>query len=213
MKKILLAILITFPSVASAFPVTDTLVLCATDFGDESTNGYYECYNSGGITDQAYCSNGIRSICPDGNSDTDDQSFVKGDITCGSGNYYDGTAGFFNTWSTIDNGTEPAGTVVQGAGTCEVPAVPGIYNPTNAIEDITTTFSGAGALLAVVFGSILVGLVGLFGIGYGVRKLTMYITGPSWDRSGTIGGFYYARTPYKGYNRWRSRKWNMEHTA
>jgi len=87
------------------------------------------------------------------------------------------------------------------------------YGPTAAITDITTTFTGAGALLAVVFGSILVGLVGLFGIGYGVRKLIMYITGPSWDRSGTIGGFYYARTPYKGYNRWRSKEWNMEHTA
>jgi len=33
------------------------------------------------------------------------------------------------------------------------------------------------------------------------------------DRSGRIGGFYYWRTPYKGYKRFRSQRWNLEHTA
>lgn len=32
------------------------------------------------------------------------------------------------------------------------------------------------------------------------------------DKSFMIGGFYIHNTPYKGYNRWRSKKWNMEHT-
>lgn len=32
------------------------------------------------------------------------------------------------------------------------------------------------------------------------------------DKSLMIGGFYLRNTPYKGYNRFRSRKWNMEHT-
>lgn len=32
------------------------------------------------------------------------------------------------------------------------------------------------------------------------------------DQSLMIGGFYLRNTPYKGYNRWRSKKWNMEHT-
>jgi len=32
------------------------------------------------------------------------------------------------------------------------------------------------------------------------------------DESFNLGGFYLRKTPYKGYNRFRSRKWNMEHT-
>jgi len=32
------------------------------------------------------------------------------------------------------------------------------------------------------------------------------------DQSLMIGGFYVRNTPYKGYNRFRSKKWNMEHT-
>ena len=33
------------------------------------------------------------------------------------------------------------------------------------------------------------------------------------DRSFRVGGFYVRDVPYAGYNRWRSEKWNMEHTA
>lgn len=52
--------------------------------------------------------------------------------------------------------------------------------------------------------SFLISLVlALFLILWGVYK-TM-------DMSGRIGGFYYARTPWRGYNRFRSQKWNMEH--
>lgn len=32
------------------------------------------------------------------------------------------------------------------------------------------------------------------------------------DQSLMIGGFYLRNTPYKGYNRFRSRKWNMSNT-
>lgn len=32
------------------------------------------------------------------------------------------------------------------------------------------------------------------------------------DRSFTIGGFYVRQVPYKGYNRFRSRAWNMKNT-
>jgi len=32
------------------------------------------------------------------------------------------------------------------------------------------------------------------------------------DKSLIIGGFYLRNTPYKGYNRFRSRKWNIKNT-
>jgi len=32
------------------------------------------------------------------------------------------------------------------------------------------------------------------------------------DQSLMIGGFYVRNTPYKGYNRFRSKQWNMKHT-
>jgi len=35
----------------------------------------------------------------------------------------------------------------------------------------------------------------------------------NFDRSGSLFGFYYWKTPYKGYNRWRSRSWNLKNTT
>jgi len=32
------------------------------------------------------------------------------------------------------------------------------------------------------------------------------------DQSLSIGGFYVRNTPYKGYNRFRSKSWNMKNT-
>jgi hypothetical protein len=63
---------------------------------------------------------------------------------------------------------------------------------------------GAG-VLAVLTATI------VLGVGYLVFRF-------GWDRvlhdqSLTVGGFYLRKKPYKGYNRFRSRKWNMKHTA
>jgi len=33
------------------------------------------------------------------------------------------------------------------------------------------------------------------------------------DQSARIGGLYIRKLPYAGYHRFRSRRWNMEHTA
>jgi len=33
------------------------------------------------------------------------------------------------------------------------------------------------------------------------------------DQSLMVGGYYLRSLPYKGYNRFRSRKWNMEHST
>jgi len=67
--------------------------------------------------------------------------------------------------------------------------------------------------LSIFAGSVLViiGNVLTLGIGYLVFKF-------GWDRlihdqSLMIGGYYLRNTPYKGYNRFKSQKWNMEHTS
>lgn len=86
-----------------------------------------------------------------------------------------------------------------------------MYGIASTTETLNTLFLNGGTLLAFSIGTILLGLVGLLGLGFGIDKLMRYITGNGFDRSGQIGGFYYWNTPYKGYNRWRSRTWNMEH--
>jgi len=42
---------------------------------------------------------------------------------------------------------------------------------------ISTMFTDTGTVLAVVIGTVLVGLVALLGLGFGVRHLKKYITG------------------------------------
>jgi len=40
-----------------------------------------------------------------------------------------------------------------------------------------TLYSDAGTIIAVVIGTVLVGLIALLGLGFGVRHLRKYITG------------------------------------
>jgi len=73
---------------------------------------------------------------------------------------------------------------------------------TTIIVDTITTYG------AVAFG-IIVTFVGV-SLGYLVFKF-------GWkrlftDQSLEIFGYYPRKTPYKGYNRFRSKKWNFEHT-
>jgi len=74
---------------------------------------------------------------------------------------------------------------------------------------LENSFSQAGLFLALVVGALVVAVAALMGLGYGISKLAVWITG---DYSVRVGGFYLANTPYKGYSRWHSQKWNMDHT-
>jgi len=54
-------------------------------------------------------------------------------------------------------------------------------------------------------------------IGIGIGFLVFYwgwrhVKRIALDRSATVGGFYVRNVPYQGYNRFRSRKWNMANT-
>jgi len=72
--------------------------------------------------------------------------------------------------------------------------------------------SGSDRLLyetLIVYGTVL-----LIFAGYTIALgLAVLVFNYGWrlikDRSFTIGGFYVRDLPYKGYNRWRSKKWNM----
>jgi len=69
---------------------------------------------------------------------------------------------------------------------------------------ILSTFTRLGsAMLAVLATALGIGIAYLV-FRFGWSKL-------GGDMSYSIGGFYLFNTPFKGYHRFRSRKWNMEH--
>lgn len=68
---------------------------------------------------------------------------------------------------------------------------------------IISTLNDYGISLAIILASIILILAGSLIFREGYKFLT--------DQSYTLGGYYLRKVPYKGYNRFRSKKWNMEH--
>lgn len=68
---------------------------------------------------------------------------------------------------------------------------------------ILNTLATFGSSLLTIFSTFVIIALGflVFKIGYNFLK----------DESFSIGGYYLRKTPYAGYNRFRSKKWNMEH--
>lgn len=54
-----------------------------------------------------------------------------------------------------------------------------MYATTSALSQLATTFSDAGLIVAAVVVGVLAGVVALLGLGFGVRRVRGYITGPS----------------------------------
>jgi len=71
----------------------------------------------------------------------------------------------------------------------------------NLIVAGLATFGGS---VFVIIGSVLT-----IGIAYLVFKKGWSLF---YDKSLMIGGFYVRNVPYKGYNRWRSKQWNINNT-
>jgi len=63
-------------------------------------------------------------------------------------------------------------------------------------------------LLFYIIGLLLTMLAALLGLGYGIRHVSL------WIYDGGMGERirHFGKPPWKGYNRWRSKEWNMEHT-
>jgi len=75
---------------------------------------------------------------------------------------------------------------------------------TALITDAATEFGGA---MLTILGAVLV-----IGVGYLVfRKGWKRIKEIASDRSIKVGGYYLRNVPFKGYHRFRSEKWNLEH--
>jgi len=74
---------------------------------------------------------------------------------------------------------------------------------TDTLTLITSTLSEYGSAILVILGVFL---------GFGIAYLVFRV-GYGWlmDNSYSIGGYYLHNLPYKGYHRFRSRSWNMEH--
>jgi len=63
-------------------------------------------------------------------------------------------------------------------------------------------------MLTYILGVILTVLAALLGLGFAVRRVSLWI----YDGGLGTGIRHFGKPPWKGYNRWRSEKWNMEHT-
>jgi len=72
-------------------------------------------------------------------------------------------------------------------------------NTKNLIVDMAQDF---GETLIIVLGAVITIGLGMLIFREGFKLLK--------DQSYSIGGFYVRNLPYKGYNRWRSKKWNLE---
>jgi len=76
---------------------------------------------------------------------------------------------------------------------------------TTGLALVTGAVTDFGTGVLAVLTATLVLTVGYMVFRFGLARL-MY------DQSLCIGGFYIRRTPWKGYNRFRTRKWNYTNT-
>lgn len=82
-----------------------------------------------------------------------------------------------------------------------------MYGVASTTDLFLTLFNWVGFLIAISIATIAVALAGLGGLGFGISALRRWI----FDQSRQFGGIYMGKLPYKGYHRFRSKKWNMEH--
>jgi len=76
----------------------------------------------------------------------------------------------------------------------------------NSIETlITSTLTDFGASVLVILTAVIGLAIAYVAFRFGFNKLLF-------DQSLMVGGFYLRKTPYKGYNRFRSKQWNMKNT-
>jgi len=75
---------------------------------------------------------------------------------------------------------------------------------TDTLTLILTSIATFGLAVLAILGAVVGLALGYLVFKYGWRLLN--------DRSITLGGYYLRDTPYKGYIRFRSQKWNAKNT-
>lgn len=121
--------------------------------------------------------------------------------------YFVGLMAFSDENCTGENyvGYYPLGdSFVTSSGNSSWFPVSGSLSATNGKNLMLNAGIDLGKSLLIIFGSIIGILVGYLIFKYGWWKLFH-------DQSLEIGGYYLRKTPYAGYKRFRSKKWNMEH--
>lgn len=78
-------------------------------------------------------------------------------------------------------------------------------SPTDTQNLILTGATTFGTSVLVILASLIVIIIGYLVFRKGINALL-------YDQSLQIFGFYVRKTPYKGYNRFRSMEWNMKNT-
>jgi len=80
-------------------------------------------------------------------------------------------------------------------------------NAINTKNLIVNAIASFGTSMIIILGAVLV-----IGVEYLVFKTGWKrIKEIASDRSIKVGGYYLRNVPFKGYHRFRSEKWNMEH--
>lgn len=80
-------------------------------------------------------------------------------------------------------------------------------NITQTTSLIYNAFGSFGAYCFIILGTFLTLCISYLIFKTGFNQLKNIFT----DKSLKIGGYYLRNLPYKGYNRFRSEKWNMDH--
>lgn len=81
---------------------------------------------------------------------------------------------------------------------------PHYMTATNATTLLTNSLTTFGANALIVLSAMIELAVALLIFHFGIKRLFT-------DKSLEIGGYYLRNTPFKGYKRFKSQKWNMEH--
>jgi len=82
----------------------------------------------------------------------------------------------------------------------------GGFTPAQLFATIQTSVQTTGNLLWPLF--VFVGLLTAF---YIAERVGDFVRAAVADRSFRVFGFYVRDVPYRGYNRFRSQQWNLEH--
>jgi len=75
---------------------------------------------------------------------------------------------------------------------------------------LALTFTNVGTMLGYFIGTVVSCLVALLGLSFSVRSVATWI----YNQEVNYGlNHHFGAVPWAGYNRFRSKKWNLEHTA
>lgn len=83
-----------------------------------------------------------------------------------------------------------------------------MFDATSTVSVLNSSFSHVGIILAIILPTLVTSLVALYGLGFSIEKLKLWIYNGGLGRNEFVRNF--GTPPWRGYNRWRSPKWNQD---